>query len=367
VLRSRGVSPQPGIYLGTLDSRDLRFLVAAESAGVYADPGFLLFGRGEALMAQPFDPVSLTMTGSAVRVLDGPQVRFGGNRQLVSAATNGTLLYGWRSSVDTRLEWVDRHGVRGPVLSDPGEYGDVSLSPDGSRVAFERVQDGVTPDVWLLDPSRHVTSRFTFGPGTNNVPVWSPDSQTLAFASNNGRGLDIAQRSANMSGPPQILLKLNAPPIMFPSDWSSDGKFLAYYKTDPETNLDLWVLPLGDERKPTPLLHSKFNESQGQFSPDGKWIAYVSDESGSPQVYVQSFPTLTGKWPVSSGGGSQPRWRHDGKELFYLAPDRKLMVVNVRAGQTFDYDSPQVLSRRSCRSRRNVNRTVSPQTGSDFS
>lgn len=146
-----------------------------------------------------------------------------------------------------------------------------------------------------------------------------------------------------MSGPPHILLKLNAPPIMYPSDWSSDGRFLAYYRTDPQTNLDLWILTLADEGKPMALLHSNFNESQGQFSPDGKWIAYVSDESGSPQVYVQSFPTLTGKWQVSSAGGSQPRWRRDGKELFYLAPDRKLMAVTVRTGQAFDSESPQAL------------------------
>jgi Tol biopolymer transport system component len=339
---SRG-GPQSGIYLGTLDSPDLKFLVAAESAGVYADPGFLLFSRGDVLMAQPFDPVSLTITGNAVRVLDRAQVRFGGNRQVVSAM-NGTLLYGWRSLADTRLEWVDRHGTPGPFVTEPGEYRNVVLSPDGSRVAFDRVADGgSSPDVWLLDLARHVTSRFTFGPSTNNVPVWSAESRTLAFASNSGSGLDIAQRPANMSGPPQILLKLNAPPIMYPSDWSSDGKFLAYYRSDPETKLDLWVLALGDEGKPTPLLHSKYNESQGQFSPDGKWIAYVSDESGSPQVYVQSFPTLTGKWQVSSAGGSQPRWRHDGKELFYLAPDRKLMAVSVKTGQTFDSDSPQVL------------------------
>jgi eukaryotic-like serine/threonine-protein kinase len=308
--------PQSGIYLGSLDSPDLKFLVAAESAGVYADPGFLLFSRGDVLMAQPFDPVSLTITGNAVRVLDRAQVRFGRNRQVVSVM-NGTLLYGWRSLADTRLEWVDRHGTPGPFVTDPGEYLNMVLSPDGSRVAFDRVADGGrSPDVWLLDLTRHVTSRFTFGPSTNNVPVWSAESRTLAFASNSGSGLDIAQRPANMSSPPQILLKLNAPPIMFPSDWSSDGKFLTYYRSDPETKLDLWVPALGDEGKPTPLLHSKYNESQGQFSPDGKWIAYVSDESGSPQVYVQSFPTLTGKWQVSSTGGSQPRWRHAAKNCF---------------------------------------------------
>jgi dipeptidyl aminopeptidase/acylaminoacyl peptidase len=130
---------------------------------------------------------------------------------------------------------------------------------------------------------------------------------------------------------------------MFPSDWSSDGRFLAYFRSDPQTKLDLWVVPLSGDRKPLPLLHSEFNESQGQFSPDVRWMAYVSDESGTPQVYVQSFPMLTGKWQVSPDGGSQPRWRRDGKELFYLAPDRKLMAVTVKAGDAFEAEAPHTL------------------------
>ena len=174
--------PQSGIYVGALDSPDVKFLVPTESAGTYAEPGFLLFSRGEALMAQPFDPVSLTTTGSAVHVLDFPQVRFGVNRQVVSAAMNGTLLYGWRFLADTRLQWVDRRGTPGPFATDPGQYGNVVLSPDGVRVAFDRLADGgSSPDVWLLDLTRHITSKFTFGPA-NNVPVWSPDSRTVAFA-----------------------------------------------------------------------------------------------------------------------------------------------------------------------------------------
>jgi Tol biopolymer transport system component len=247
---------------------------------------------------------------------------------------------------ETRLEWVDRRGTAAGLAAASENYDKVALSPDGTRVAFARISDGANlPDVWLLDLARHVTSRFTFGPFVNNVPVWSPDGRTVAFASSHGigTGLDIAYRPANASGPPQVLLKLDALPIMYPSDWSSDGRFLAYYRTDPKTKLDLWVLPLADGGKPTPLLHSEFNESQGQFSPEGKWMAYVSDESGMPQVYVQSFPTLTGKWQVSPDGGSQPRWRRDGKELFYLAPDRKLMAVAVKNGEVFDADTPHAL------------------------
>jgi eukaryotic-like serine/threonine-protein kinase len=310
---------------------------------VYAAPGFLLFSRGGRLLAQPFDTVSLTTTGDAAVIADRVQDVFGTSRQVVSVAGNGTLLYGWRILRDTRLEWVDRRGTLAVVAAAPDIYSNVSLSPDGTRVAFDRTSAGGAPDVWLLDLARHITSRFTFNPNTDNVTIWSPDGGTLAFASNDGKGLDIARRPANASAPPQVLLKLNAPPIMFPSDWSSDGRFVAYYRTDPKNKIDLWVLPLVDNGKPMPLLNSEFNESQAQFSPDVKWIAYVSDESGTPQVYVQSFPTLTGKWQVSSDGGSQPRWRRDGKELFYVSADRKLMAVEVKPGDVFDSGAPHAL------------------------
>src|SRR5207253_482275 len=125
--------------------------------------------------------------------------------------------------------------------------------------------------------------------------------------------------------------------------WSSDGRYLTYYRPDDKTQLDIWVLPLFGDRKPFAYVHGDYNESQGQFSPDGKWMAYVSDESGTPQIYVQSFPTLTGKWQVSTGGGSEPRWRRDGTELFYVAPDRKLMSVAVKSGATFQADAPRAL------------------------
>jgi Tol biopolymer transport system component len=165
----------------------------------------------------------------------------------------------------------------------------------------------------------------------------------VAYASEHGKGLDIYQRPANQSASDQVLLRLDAPPIMFPADSSPDGRYLTYYRTDPKRRNDIWVLPLFGDRKPFPLIQTEFNEWQPQFSPDGKWIAYASDESGISQVYVQAFPKQSGKVSVSTAGGTQPRWRRDGKELFYLAPDRKLMAVIVKAGATFEVDSPRPL------------------------
>jgi eukaryotic-like serine/threonine-protein kinase len=333
----------PGVYVRALDSKEAKRVgpEGLASAAAYAPPGYLLFNLGSTLMAQPFDVTRLVTTGEAVPAWDGTPGALGG-RRTVSVSGNGTVLRDPASTAQTQLEWVDRRGAGVGLAAGAAMYGNAALSPDGTRVAFDRTVEG-SPDVWLLDLQRHITSRFTFNEGVDNVPLWSPDGRTVAFATSTGTGLDIGQRPSNASAPADILLKLSAPPIMFPSDWSADGRFLAYYRTDPQTQLDLWVLPLAGDRKPLAFLHSEFNESQGQFSPDGKWMAYVSDESGASQVYVQSFPTLTGKWQVSPDGGSQPRWRRDGKELFYLSVDRKLMAVTVKTGDVFEAEAPRAL------------------------
>jgi dipeptidyl aminopeptidase/acylaminoacyl peptidase len=192
-----------------------------------------------------------------------------------------------------------------------------------------------------MDLERRVSTRFTFQ--SCNVPIWSSDGRTIVFAVVGNGLVDLGQRPANMSAPEQMLLRLNALPILFPSDWSPDGRYLAYFRGDPKTLLDLWILPMFGERKPFAFAHSEFNESQGQFSPDGKWLAYVSDEGGTPQIYVQSFPSPGGKWQVSTSGGSQPRWNRNGKELFYVALDRKLMAVPVKTGAAFEAGAPRAL------------------------
>jgi eukaryotic-like serine/threonine-protein kinase len=325
-------------FVGSLDSTDVIPVLRGIFDATYSPPGYLLFIRDATLMAQAFDVTTLATTGEAMPITERVGGTLGGG---FSASETGSLVY--RSGgAQSRLVWVNREGQPNGVAAPPGEYEQIALSSDDQRVAFARI--GPTGfDIHILDLQRRVTSRFTFTPPLNNVPTWSPDGRTLAFASNQKGGLDIYQRPANASGPEQSLLALNATPIVFPSDWSSDGKFLAYYRTDAATRLDVWVLPLTGDRKPIPLLRADFNESQAQFSADGKWITYVSDESGIPQVYVQSFPILSGKWQISADGGTQPRWRRDGKELFYLAPDRKLMSVGVKSGTIFEVETPRAL------------------------
>jgi eukaryotic-like serine/threonine-protein kinase len=335
-------SQESGVYAGSLDSQDVAFVIRSEANAIYVPPGYLLFLRGSTLMAQPFDAERLTVTGEASSVVENVN-RFI-NVAGVSASDNGTLLARPATAIQSELVWFNRLGTRVAVAAPAAEYVEFALSPDESQIAFDRGDlSGEAPDVWLLDVRRGSTSRLTTNPSVDNVPIWSADGRTVAYASEHGRGLDIYQRPANQSAPEQVLLKLDASPIMFPADWSPDGRYLAYYRTDPQQRNDVWVLPLFGDRKPFALIQTEFNEWQAQFSPDGKWIAYVSDESGMSQVYVQAFPMQSGKVSVSTRGGMQPRWRRDGKELFYLAPDRKLMAVPVKSGTTFEVDSPRPL------------------------
>jgi eukaryotic-like serine/threonine-protein kinase len=306
-------------------------------------------------MAQQFDLATLSTRGDAVAVAEGVVGRFFQTISFV-VSDNGILIYRPAVAEQTQLAWVSRAGETQGSGAPAGVYQEMSLSPDEKRVAFARSGETGT-DVWLTDLDRRITSRFTFRPPLNNVPIWSSDGRQIIFASGRDGFLDLYRRASDGSSPDELLLKLNAQPILFPSDWSADGRFLTYYRTDPKTQLDIWTLSMesnrpsiGSERpdaaegrKPVPFLHGDFNESQGQFSPDGRWMAYVSDESGSQQVYVQSFPTLGGQRQISREGGTQPRWRRDGTELYYLAPDGKLMAVTVKTGATFEADAPRTL------------------------
>jgi Tol biopolymer transport system component len=202
----------------------------------------------------------------------------------------------------------------------------------------------------MHDLEHGTESRFTFHASSNRFPVWSPDGGRVVFASDRNVHYDLYQRASNGAGQDEIVFQSGT--IKYPYDWSRDGRFLIFMSIEPKTKDDLWALPLTGDRKPIPLLQSEFNERMGQLSPDGRWLAYVSDESGRAEVYVQPFTAgaapgsdkpVTGKWPISKGGGWQPRWRGDGKELFYLA-DRKLMAVEIKtSGGGFDHGPSQAL------------------------
>jgi len=224
-----------------------------------------------------------------------------------------------------------------------GEYFNIFFSPDEKRVAaaITDSQSG-TRDVWLVDIVRGTPTRFTFDPAEDFLPIWSPDGSRIVFASDRDGPGNLYQKPASGAGNEEELLKTNE--RKWPTDWSRDGRFVIYTNLSQKTKLDLWVLPVTGEQKPTPFLQSSFNEDYARFSPDGRLVAYASDESGKFEVYVQTFPASGGKWLVSTNGGVQPRWRRDGKELFYIAPDKKLMAVDVKLeGSTFEAGVPRAL------------------------
>ena len=223
------------------------------------------------------------------------------------------------------------------AVGKPGEVWAPRLSGDGRRVAYSLGDPG---DVWLEDFSRHVSTRLTFNPADDSVAVWSPDDTRIYFMSQRSGGGDIYQKPSSGTGADELILSSGSQKN--PTSVSPDGRFLLFQSLSPKTKMDLELLSLAD-RKVTPFLQTEFDENYGVFSPDGRWIAYASNESGRYEVYVQPFPGPGGKWQISNAGGTAPVWRRDGKELFYLAPDRKLMAVAIRAGAAFESEAPAPL------------------------
>jgi Tol biopolymer transport system component len=263
---------------------------------------------------------------------------------LFSVSANGVLAYGSVSLRTSQLAWFDRGGKPLGTLGPPAHYfGNLALSPDGRRVAADEMDQAGNPDIWVLDVARGVPTRFTFE-GKDNYPTWSPDGTQLVFGSMliGGANLEIYRKDSSGTGKEELLLKPG-----LPCDWSPDGRYLLYRVQEPKTRTDLWVLsaPAGppDRHKPMPYLQTTSNETQGRFSPDGHWIAYTSDESGTSQTYVQSFPVGAPKVQVSTAGGIQPRWRRAGKEIFYVAADGKLMAVGVQTTPKFEAGAPKAL------------------------
>jgi Tol biopolymer transport system component/tRNA A-37 threonylcarbamoyl transferase component Bud32 len=324
-----------GVYLGSLESQEQRLILRTDTSVAYVS-GHLLFAREGTLMAQPFDEKSLQLTGDAFPIAEHLQFDVAGTRAIFSVSENGVLAFqSGTARGNNRLIWFDRSGKQTGQIGEPGFYAQPRLSPDGQKLAviiFD-TQAGST-DIWLYELARNVPTRFTFDPAFDTNPIWSPDGSQVAFTSNRKGPYDIYQKASSGAGSEEVLFESNEGKNT--TSWSADGRFIAFHNADTKANtkLDIWILPLFGERKPFPFLQTQFNESNAQFSPDGHWIAYVSDESSSNQVYIAPFPGPGGKWQASRAGGSELRWRGDGKELFFLAPDNKLMAVEVNAKES---------------------------------
>ncbi len=330
-----GGSPNvAGIYIGDVETgKSSRLLDVSVTQGPRFMAGHLLFTTGGKLVAQPFDMGRLVTTGEAFLVAEGAA-----GAPTVSQV--GALAFRTGSAVNQRqFVWFDRSGGRVAAVgeADPGNPANPTLSPDGKQVAQNRMGD-----IWTLDLARGLLNRLTTHDAIENFPVWSPDGRRMVFGSSRDGVLNLFVRTL-ASGVEEPLLVSGQ--IKDPEDWSRDGRFLLYRSVDPGTGNDLWVLPMDPRGEPFPFARTSFDERAGEFSPNGRYVAYQSDESGRFEVYLQPFPGPGQKTVVSANGGTQVRWRGDGKELFYVAADGRLMAVPVktRPGESLDVGNPSPL------------------------
>ncbi len=337
-------SPTNSIMVGSLDSKETKFLFHSHSNAIFAS-GYILFLRQNTLMAWPFDPKRLEFTGDAVPIADQVEdvtTRVEGE---FSSSENGVLAYLEGGAVGSRqLVWLDRSGKQVGAVPGTDSYSAPHISPDGKELAFEL--ESPAGDIWLYDMARDVKTRFTFSSGSSSAnlsQIWSPDGRRIAYASIRNGGFGIYEKAADGSGNEEQLVEPGADQ-RYPMDWSPDGRFILYIGWE-SSGADIWVLPLQGDRKPYILNQTQqtqtlsfSSQTTARFSPDGKWLAYSSSESGRFQVYVTPFPGPGGKWQISSDGGWFPQWRRDGRELFYVSPsDDKIMAAEVKAnGSSFD-------------------------------
>ncbi|MFQ5702304.1 MAG: protein kinase, partial [Acidobacteriota bacterium] len=331
--RSPGTEgPSTVIYVGSLDSEERLPVLQGTSHAQYAS-GHLLFVREKTLMAQPFDPGSLEVVGDAVPVAENVQYDALFNHAVFSASASGVLAYQMGAARnDSQLLWFDREGRQTGKVGEVASHFFPRISPDGKRIAVSIVDPETTNwDGWVYDLARGIRTRFTFSASIDGVTLWSPDGASIAFASSRQGKFDIFRKSSTGSGGEELLIASDV--NKFPHSWSPDGRYIAFIQSDPgtDTKNDIWVLPVDGKEKPRAFLQSKYNENSPRFSPDGRWMAYTSDESGRNEVYVTPFPAADGKWQVSSGGGTAPKWGSGGREIFYLSPDNTLMTVTVAA------------------------------------
>jgi Tol biopolymer transport system component len=333
----RNAQPEnSSIYVGSLDSKETKALLQVHSSTVYAPPGYLLFVRDTTLMAQPFDADTVELKGDAFPVAEQTSRHPIIGRAMFSVSENGVLVM--RSggiNNNAQMIWFDRAGKPLGPITAPGGYNMPALSPDEKTVAVSRVDllAGTASDIWLINLERGTQIRLTDDPAGDTFPSWSPAGDRITFASTRNGQASIYVKLSNGSAVEEPLV--SSAELKWNPSFSPDGKFIIYAQLNPKTNTDLYLVSTSD-KKVEPFWQTNFIEAQPRVSPNGRWVAYVSNETGQFEVYVQTFPIAGSKLLVSIGGGSQPQWRADGRELYYYAPSRKLMAVEVNGdGPTF--------------------------------
>jgi hypothetical protein len=339
------VSGKRAVFYASLDGRESRPLsLAPDVPEAASDPAIqmqteeianavyasrhILFVQRSTLYARPFNADTGEVTGPARVVAENVGSGFGMSRSMFSVSQNDELVFvGSPSLIGARVEWIDREGRRSSAVPERSAYSDPRLSPDGKRLAVS-IEDTRThqSDIWAIDIGSGVRTRLTFGPGRSEFPIWSPDSTRIAYWGGRSR-TGIFEKAASGVGPEKLLRAMS--PIHGLTSWSPDGRFILYtlWGLTKATKYDVWVLPVSPPGEPFPYLQSAADEGQACFSPDGRSVAYISTESGRDEAYVQSFPAGAGKWQISTEGGSSPRWRRDGRQIFFLDLRGRILSV----------------------------------------
>ena len=338
---SVGIPDVRGVYVGTIDGSEPRRLVDADVAGVLAGSDTLLFVRQGTLFAQAFDTTRLALSGKPFPVASQIINNTAFGLAAVSSSSSGLFVYRAGPAERRLFTWFDRSGHELGTVgeADTGDPSDPALSPDGRELALSREVDE-NRDIWILDTSRGVLRRLTYDPGIDRSATWSPDGSRVVFTANRKGTGELYQTPARGGSDEQVFV--STPEAKQAADFSPDGEFLLFRTQSPKTRYDIWAIPLPARRhvsdplkrlegqEPFVVVQTNSDERDPQFSPDGKWIAYESDESGRFEIYVQPFPGPGPKWPVSTAGGAQVRWPRNGGELFYIALDNRLMAVSIR-------------------------------------
>jgi Tol biopolymer transport system component len=321
------------VYYASIDGREKSKLIPSQSNAIYAD-GFLLFLRGGQLMAQPFDPAKGTLSGEIQNLASGVMEDASTWQMDASAAGNGLLVFSNGGTGDQQLVWMDRNGKQiATVVKKVANLESFKLSPQADRIALEINNGTGAHDIWVYDVAREVQTRLTFGPVANEAPIWSPDGKWIVYtAFESNLHTKLYRKPSDGSGAPELLLSDDEWAIA--SDWSRDGKYLVYFRGPSGNYSEIWALPLEGERKPWLVVPRSAPGSyvqEGHLSPDGHWLAYMSGESGVPEVYVTAFRNGQGKWQISTNGGHQTQWSRDGKELYYFNQvSRSVLAVPVK-------------------------------------
>jgi eukaryotic-like serine/threonine-protein kinase len=327
-----------GVYVGILGSADRTQLLKNSSNAAYGN-GQLLFLNGSTLVTQPFDATRLSLSGAPVPIAQPIETTANAHGGTFAVSQTGVLAYQTLPSPDSQLIWYDRAGKQLAVVGERASTdGPLMLSPDG-RSAL--INGGENHDTWVVDVKSGLRRRFTFGPTENAYAIWSPDGGRIVFGSSRKGHIDLYQKAANGAGDEELLLADTLD--KFQTSWSRDGRFILYTAVSGTTSADLWVLPLFGDRKPYQVVRTPFSENQGKFSPDGRWIAYSSNESGRVEVYVTPFPGPAGKQQISTNGGDHPQWRHDGKEIFFMNGNALIATPVTADGARFDVGVAQQL------------------------